>query len=292
MNEQNMDRIPRNCGLKIKAAYGTLKTAERKAADFILENPDEVMDLMIVDYANRAECSEATIVRLAKRLGYKGFPDLKADFADLKKGDDVGLDYQGINKKDSAPDIFRKVIDATIDALRDTLHIMDKSQYVKALKSMLNAPNVLFCGVGDATLVAMAAYQRFVRIGQPCCCSEDPDLQLIMASHLRKGDVAIAISHSGKSSTVVNTIKMAKQAGATAIAITNFPVSPLTKNSDIVLLTAVFTQHVTGEVLSKRVAELCIVESLYINYLLQKGASAIRMLTTSNDAVKVNKLWT
>jgi DNA-binding MurR/RpiR family transcriptional regulator len=291
MNERNLDRIPRNCGLKIKALYGTLKSAERSAADFILDNPDEVMDLTIVDFAERAECSEATIVRLAKRLGYKGFPELKGDFAYLRQGEDEGLDYHGINKKDNPQEVVRKVIDATIDALRDTHNIMDKSQYEKAVNALLKAPSILFCGVGDAALVAMEAYQRFVRIGHPCSCSEDPDLQLIMASHLNKGDVAIAISHSGKSSTVVNTIKLAKQSGATTIAITNFPVSPLAKNCDIVLLTAVFSQHVTGEVISKRVAELCIIESLYINFLLKKGKNSIRILNTSNDAVKVNKLW-
>jgi RpiR family carbohydrate utilization transcriptional regulator len=185
-----------------------------------------------------------------------------------------------------------KVIDATIDALRDTVAIMDKEQYGKALKAIVNAPNILFCGVGDAALVAMEAYQRFVRVGQSCCASEDPDLQLIMATNLGKTDVVVAVSHSGKSSTVVNTVKAAKQAGATVIAITNFPVSPLTKNSDIVLLTAVFTQHISGEVISKRVAELCIVESLYINYLLQKGKVAMRTLAASNEAVTVNKLWT
>lgn len=291
MNERNLERIPRNCGLKITAVYAVLKTAERKAADFILENPDEIKDLTIVEFAGRAQCSEATIVRLSKRLGYKGFPELKTDFAGLAEGGEDGLGYQGISKKDGPDDVVRKVIDATIDALRDTLSIMDKQQYGKALEAMVNAPNILFCGIGDAALVAMEAYQRFVRVGQSCCVSEDPDLQLIMATHLGKGDVVVAISHSGKSTTVVNTVKMARQAGATAIAITNFPVSPLTKNSDIVLLTAVFSQHITGEVISKRVAELCIIESLYINYLLKKGKGAMRILLASNKAVKVNKLW-
>lgn len=292
MNEANLDRIPRNCGLKLKAVYTTLKIAERKAADFILEFPDEVREITIVDFAQRANCSEATIVRLCKRLGYRGFPELKGDFAaGQEHHDDENLDYQGISRRDSPVEVMQKVIDATVGALRDTFNILDKRAYEQALETLVKAPNILFCGVGDAALVAMEAYQRFVRIGQSCCTSEDPDLQLIMASHLAKGDALIAVSHSGKSRTVINAVKMAREKGATVIAITNFPVSPLTKNSDIVLLTAVFSQHMTGEIISKRVAELCIIESLYINYMLKKGKPSLAQLQTSNEAVKINKLW-
>jgi RpiR family carbohydrate utilization transcriptional regulator len=292
MNESNLERIPRHCGLKMKSVYTTLKSAERKAVDFILLNPDEIKDMTIVDFAQEAQCSEATIVRLCKRLGYKGFPELKSDFVDLAEGEDPGLEYKGIQKKDSPEQVLQKVVDAAVVAVKDTVAIIDKKQYSKALAAMVNASKILFCGVGDAALVAMEAYQRFIRIGQNCCTSEDPDVQLVMASHLSKGDIVVAISHSGKSAPVLNTVKQAREAGAKAIAITNFPVSPLTKNSDIVLLTAVFSMYLTGEVISKRIAELCIIESLYINFLLKKGIGPIRALLTANEALKVNKLWT
>lgn len=93
-----------------------------------------------------------------------------------------------------------------------------------------------------------------------------------------------------KSKTVVNTVKLASRSGVTAVAITNFPVSPLTKHSDIVLLTAAFSKHVTGEVISKRITELCIIESLYINYMIPKGRPVLARLAKSNRAVSQNKL--
>jgi DNA-binding MurR/RpiR family transcriptional regulator len=129
-----------------------------------------------------------------------------------------------------------------------------------------------------------------VRIGEPCQVSEDPDLQLIMAAHLGAGDALLAISHSGRSRTVLDVVRRAREAGAVVIAITNFPVSPIAKRADIVLLTAAFSQHHTGEVISKRISELCIIESLYINYLVRKGQPALRRLSLSNEAVQVHKL--
>jgi DNA-binding MurR/RpiR family transcriptional regulator len=78
--------------------------------------------------------------------------------------------------------------------------------------------------------------------------------------------------------------------GATVISITNYPVSPLAKNSDIILLTAVFTNNVEGEVISKRIAQLCILESLYINILLKLKQKVIEDLEKSELAVELNKL--
>jgi len=76
MISENIHRIPHNCALKLQAVYGKLKTAEKKAADFILQNPDAIFGLSIVEFAERAGCSEATIVRLSKRIGYEGYPEL------------------------------------------------------------------------------------------------------------------------------------------------------------------------------------------------------------------------
>ena len=289
MNEKNLEKIPHNCLIKIKAVYDSLKTAEKKAVDFILDYPEEIKKLTIVDFAAKAGCSEATIVRLSKRLGYDGFPELKTDFSEYDaNGED--FEYEGISRSDNYGTVVKKVFDATIQALKDTFDIMDLPEYEKASTALLNSEKILFCGVGDAALVAMEAYQRFLRIGHNCMASQDPDLELIMSSQLKTGDVLVAISHSGRSKTVINSVKRGKKAGATIIAITNFPISPLAKNADILLLTAAFsTQPFTGEVISKRVTELCIVESLYANYLMKKGKAALDRLDISNDAVSVNK---
>lgn len=289
MNEKNLEKIPHNCLIKIKAVYDSLKTAEKKAVDFILDSPEEIKKLTIVDFATKAGCSEATIVRLSKRLGYDGFPELKADFSEYDaNGED--FEYEGISRSDDYGTVVKKVFDATIQALKDTFDIMNLPEYEKASNVLLNSEKILFCGVGDAALVAMEAYQRFLRIGHNCMASQDPDLELIMSSQLQAGDVLVAISHSGRSKTVINSVKRGKKAGATIIAITNFPISPLAKNADILLLTAAFsTQPFTGEVISKRVTELCIIESLYANYLIKKGKIALDRLDISNDAVSVNK---
>lgn len=285
----NLENVPYKFALGIQAVYGNLKTAEKKAANYIMGHYEAVPGLNIEECAKEAGCSEATIVRLSKRLGYKGFPQLKKDFARKKPGEDY-LDYGEIEKNDSPFQVLEKVFESSISAIKDTIKVIDKVQLDKALKALLAANRIMFCGIGDGALVAMEAYQRFTRIGVHCFTHTDPDLQLVQALQLEKGDVILAISYSGRSRTVVETAKQASERGAVVIALTNYPISPLTKKSDIVLQTAAFTRYYTGEIISKRVTELLMIESLYINYILRKTPQAIERLKKSNDAILKYKL--
>jgi DNA-binding MurR/RpiR family transcriptional regulator len=102
--------------------------------------------------------------------------------------------------------------------------------------------------------------------------------------------VLVAISHSGRSTTVLEAMRLARRAGATVVLITNFPVSPLAKQADVKLLTAAFSKNITGEMISRRVAELCIIESLSLTCFIRKGYAALEKLNRSNEAVFVYKV--
>ena len=170
------------------------------------------------------------------------------------------------------------------------MNTLDRDEYKKAVDAILNAGKIIFCGVGDAASVAQSGFQKFIRIGVNAQVSSDQDIQLINASHLSKGDILLAISHSGKTKSIIELVKYAKITGATIICITNYPLSSLAKISDIVLLTAVFIEQIKGEVMSKRVAELCILESLFVNVLIKQSDRFLGDLTRSNTALKINKI--
>ncbi|MBN1674331.1 MAG: MurR/RpiR family transcriptional regulator [Kiritimatiellae bacterium] len=290
LSEQHAARIPHRCLIRLKSVYATLKGAERRAMDFILGHAEAAADASIVTVARGAGCSEATLTRLARRMGYAGYAELKAD---LRRGDDPEnglIVYRDINRDDDCLTVARKVFAASIQSLSDTLSILNRDAYEAAVRALLGARRMVFCGLGDAGQVALSAAQKFLRLNADCRASEDPDLQLILCTHLAKGDVLLAISHSGQSRTVLAAVAQARKRRATVLAITNFRHSPLAKAADVVLLTADFSEHVTGEVISKRVSELCLIESLYVNYLLARGGACLGALRQSNKAVEGNKL--
>jgi len=289
ITEKMIKAIPHSCLVKLQAVYDSLKTAEKKAADLLLERPKFFAGATIVEAAEQAGCSEATLVRLSRKLGFGGYPELKDALSCDKEEHPIGL-YSNIKETDDNITIATKVFTASIQALSDTLNIIDKGEYEKAVDAIGGCNKILFYGSGDAATVAQSGYQKFVRAGFDVQASVDIDIQLISVSHMKKGDVFVAISHSGRTKNILDVVKYARAKGITVISITNFPVSPLAKNSDIILCTAAFAEHVNGEVISKRITELCILESLYVNVLIKHRSDLLKKIEISNFALEINKL--
>jgi DNA-binding MurR/RpiR family transcriptional regulator len=285
--EENKDeRVPHRCLIRLRGIYHSLKTAERRAADYLLSSPEAIHDSGVVDISAKAGCSEATVVRLAQRLGYEGFPELRKDFA----LPETEVPYRDIGLGDKPEVVLRKVFSNSIQALQDTLAAIDLAEFDKAVVALQAARSVAFFGLGNAAVVAQEAYRKFLRIGIPSHTSDDPDLQLIiLTNHLAPGDLMIAFSYSGESKPVLTAAQVAKARGIQVLAITNFPRSSLAKMADLVLLTAVFHEHVNGEIGSERLAQLAVLESLYVNYLLLSSPSIRNALTAANQVVGANK---
>ncbi|HZR21442.1 MAG TPA: MurR/RpiR family transcriptional regulator [Verrucomicrobiae bacterium] len=280
------DRVPHRCLIRLRGIYRSLKTAERKAADFLLASPDAIHEAGVVEFAARAGCSEATVVRLAQRLGYDGYPGLRNDFG----SPEAEVPYRDIATTDRPETVLSKVFANSVQALQDTLASIDPTQYRKAVDALAAAKSLAFFGLGNAAVVAREAYHKFLRIGVPCHTAEDPDLQLIILSnHLNRGDLMVAISYSGESKPILSAMRAAQARGIRVLAITNFPRSSLARAADLVLLTAVFQEHINGEIGSQRLAQLAVLESLYVNYLLRSGPSVRKALASANEVIGTNK---
>jgi len=286
MEATDYEKIPHKCLIKLKSIYSTLKSAEKKAADFIFNASENVGSMGVIEFAAAAGCSEATAVRLAKRLGYSGYAELKEDFANSQPH----LPYNNISLDDNLSQVLTKVFSNSIQALNDTLSTIDPAEFEKAVKLLVSANRIAFFGLGNAFAIAREAYQQFLRIGTQVYTAEDPDLQLlIISTQLGANDVIVAISYSGESKPIIKLCEHAKTCGIKVIGITNFPLSSLAKLADVKLQTAVFQEHVNGEIVSKRLAQLCIVEGLYISYLIIKNKQVKSFLKKSENAIKVNK---
>jgi DNA-binding MurR/RpiR family transcriptional regulator len=281
--------MPHSCALKIQAMYPNLKSAERRAVDFLMANPERVSTLNIVDFASMAECSEATAVRMAKRLGYEGFIELRRAFDLHRNAEPEGV-YPEIDSRDPIPVMLEKVFNSSMSSLSDTLRILDVDQFTRAVDALVESRQILFCGIGDGGVVARESYLRWLKVGHAAYETSDADEQLFFATRLERGDVMLAFSHSGRSRTVNNAAKLARKRGATVIAVTNYPVSPLVKTSDIILQTAVFATFANFEVIAKRLAQLCIVECLFIGFLQKMGKPYIKRMLACEESVKPNKV--
>ncbi len=66
---------------KILCIYKSLHEAEKKIADYIINNKEKVIEMTVSELALESSVSEATIVRFCKKCDLKGFYDLKIKIA-------------------------------------------------------------------------------------------------------------------------------------------------------------------------------------------------------------------
>ena len=109
------------------------------------------------------------------------------------------------------------------------------------------------------------------------------------ASRLGGGDVAIGISHSGETLEVLEPMTRSGRQGATTVAITNYPRSPLAQAADIVLVTAARDVTFRTGGLSGRHAQMIVLDALYLGVAQRDYPLAEQAFDATADAVSTHR---
>jgi DNA-binding MurR/RpiR family transcriptional regulator len=147
--------------------------------------------------------------------------------------------------------------------LEKTKKSIDPDALESCCNAILKSNNILVCGLGNSASVAIDASHKIFRLGLNAHSYTDNHLQSIAAAHTDENSVVIGISHSGESRDIIEALQIAKQNGATTIAITNFGKSPIDKYSDIILHTVSDETNYRILGLSSRIAQLAIIDTIY-----------------------------
>lgn len=276
--------------LKIRGKYPSLTDAAKRVADYLLASHNEAVYLNISELAKVCGVSESTITKFTKTIGYNGFQELKICLARtsgaVQKSDVV---YDEISLNDGVESICTKVFHNNIEALKDTLRILDFNSISKAADMILKAKKVDFYGMGSSSVATMNAKMRLYRLDIMCFTYSDPHQQIVSASLLKKGDVAVGISNSGRSKDIVEALQTAKQSGAHTVCITNYDDTPITRCSDIKLFTSTKDSEELNESLHSRVAELSLIDALYLCIASKMKKKAVSNLYKTSEVIKVHR---
>jgi RpiR family carbohydrate utilization transcriptional regulator len=268
----------------IRDALPSLRPAERKVADMVLADVDFAMRASITEIAQRAEVSEPSVTRFCRAVGAHGLRDFKMRLAQSVAG---GMPYesQAIARNDDIQTLFDKVGEAAIDGLSHARSALDPIAVEAALAALTSARRVYFFGVGAGSgLVAQDAALRLLRLDVAASAFTDAHLQRLYAGLMEPGDVAFAISHSGRSVEVNESIQIAKERGATTIALTNVG-SRLAWLVDIPLLLRApnaVEPHTPGV---SRLVHLCIVDALAIGIALRLEPKTLEKMREADARV-------
>lgn len=208
---------------RVIATLDALSTAEKRVGKLLVEDPRRFVTLSAAEIANECFVSKPTIVRFCQRLGYGGLTQLKQKLGgELTAG--VPFIHPSVDADDTTSCIALKVVDNSIAELSlfrshaPTISLDQASSTLARAHAELRG--VSFYGSGHSGLVAQDAQLRFARLGfnASACC--DGYSQVVNATLRQAGDVVVAISNSGRTKELLESVDIARRQGATAIVLT------------------------------------------------------------------------
>ena len=266
---------------RIRSSYNQFTKAERRVADFILQNPNKVLFMSISDLAETCDVGDTSVFRFCKTMNVKGYQEFKMTLSLSMRGKEKaeGLEDNGeITLGDSISDLAAKVLQDTISSIQESFSLLDFSKVSLAMDAMSKGRRILFFGVGASMLTAMKAMNKFHRIEPKVYCSEMVSQQLMSAATMEKGDVAVIFSYSGAT-------RLAKKSGATVIAITRFQKSALTEYTDISLLCGANVGSLQKGSTSAEISQLFLVDIMYTEYYRRHFEKCSQILEKTSKAI-------
>lgn len=251
----------------IHSRYNLFTNTEKKVADYILENTNNVIYMSITDLADACNVGESSVFRFCKTMNLKGYQEFKISLAHSTSLENEPPQISSkITMQDTIGDLSSKILSTNLSALTETFNLINENDISKAIDSMINADRIHFFGVGASLMTAMEAKNKFMRITNKTECSLDSHLQIMSASLMTENDVAVLISYSGSTKDTIEVAKVAKERGAKLISITRFTKSPLTSYSNITLLCGANEGPLQGGSLSAKISQLYLLDLLYAEY--------------------------
>ena len=262
-----------------------MSVGEETVADFLMSLGKDVEKYSTRNIAEVTYTSPATVVRLCKKIGFKGFDDFKTQY--LKEIDYLDQQYGSVDvnfpfsKNDTIMKMANKMVDLYDETIRDTLSLMKHEVLKNASNLMKHSKAIHIFSSGTTLNQAECFKEKMLKIGKQVIISNNLNYQLYEANCIQQGDIAIIISYSGETKNVVRIAQACKSRGIPIIAITSFGENTLSQIAFCKLIIS------TKESLFKNIGDFSI--HLSVNLILDVLYSSYFLLDyDDNYELKLN----
>ncbi len=254
----------------IRNIYSSLSPSEKKVADFVMKNPQQVLNLSIFELADLCSVSAPSVSRFVKRTFGMNFLETKVElaknFSQIEKNNVSEL----LSWADDLNDMPSKIINEVSLTCNDVIAANTTDKFKDVINLIKNADTVYFFAVGSSAIVAADFQNKLLKIGIKSIFINDSNLNILNSNICTPRDVVIAISFSGRTKEVNIAVSNAKKRNTPIVAITKGRNSSLAKMADYVLLSPSYeiNENRLGAIFS-RYGQLFIVDYLFIGLAKQ-----------------------
>lgn len=268
----------------LRSRLPSMTPAESRIASCILADPGTVVNETISHLAARAGTSIGSVANFSVSMGFRGFSDMKIRLAQSMETE-ARPSFDGVNAGDDPRLAMEKIIRAAEASFHDTLRTAGDS-LDRAARLLVCARRIEIYAGGSSLPVGQDVHYRLMRMGLPAVIIPDPILAGISASQLGEGDLALAISHMGRTESTLAAVRAARQHGARVLGLTSCAESPLARISDVCLV-SVSTEAAEGrEAVVSRLTQLVIADSLCAYISAQRGTETIQFLDNEIEVLE------
>ena len=264
-----------------------LSKSQKRIAQYIAEHYEKAAYMTASHLAECVQVSESTVVRFASALGYEGYPHLQKALQELVSHHLTGYQRVAMATEIREDNVLETVLKSDIANLRATLELMDRSVYEDVVHRILEAKAIYVMGLRSAAPLAqfMGFYLNYIFDNVHLVSSGSTDVFEEIAK-LKADDVLIGISFPRYSNRTIDAMTFAKHCGAQVIAITDGPLSPLSRVADATLM----AQTDMASFVDSLAAPLSVINALLVSLGLRRREALtdhFRQLESIWDAYQV-----
>ena len=280
---------------KISQARPGMRPAQVKIADFVLKDPAKAANSTIAELSKLVETSTASVVRFCDDIGFHSFTDFRLAVSVASEQRRVAretfsIDKDEIDPNDSLQEVVAKTVFHEVEAIQQTGSGLDLEVLEQVVNLILGARRIELFGLGSSSLATQDLRQKLHRIGLLAFDSPDNHQAITSSAIMNSEDIGLVFSHSGVTPETLEVLQIMKRSGGKTVAVTNFPDSPIARTADYSLVTAAKETRYRSGAMSSRIAQLALVDFMFVRIMQLRLESAEVLLERTYQAVRGDRI--
>ncbi|WP_289647316.1 MurR/RpiR family transcriptional regulator [uncultured Dubosiella sp.] len=225
--------------IKEKLKHSKFSDSQRIVVDYMLKAGPKIRNKTVRQIAKETYTSSATLIRIAHKLDFTGWEELKRAF--IEEQDYLSSHFQNVNanvpfeKDDSSMTIANRIAVLEKEAIDDTLALIDWGAIEQAAAIVDDCPVVNIVAMNNTIAQAEEFMYKMGRIQKRVIVQPPSGEGLYNGTILDPASCMIVISYTGETSNFIRWIRFAKESHVPVIAITSLGDNTISKLADLTL---------------------------------------------------------